>query len=144
MREQRSKAQVKTKNKSKNFKIIPTPCSPTFNSHLGSGAGSWVNIPWLLQDTSHIYWFHLPKQTRKKNLEKRSNSQQIVFHCFALASQNPGLREVDLEPSPKRVSYKIKTLRPRRKNTRENKSCHRAWTYKREPSTKTSRLGTQC
>ena len=38
-----------------------------FNLHLGSGAGPWVSIPCLLQDTSHIYWFHPPKQlTRKK------------------------------------------------------------------------------
>ena len=37
-----------------------------FNLHLGSGAGPWVSIPYLLQDTSHIYWFHLPKQLTKK------------------------------------------------------------------------------
>ena len=31
-----------------------------FNLHLGSGASPWVSIPCLLQDTSHIYWFHPP------------------------------------------------------------------------------------
>ena len=31
------------------------------NLHLGSVEGSWVSIPCLLQDTSYIYWFNLPK-----------------------------------------------------------------------------------
>ena len=38
-----------------------------FNLHLGSGVGPWVSIPCLLQDTSHIYWFHPPKQLTRKN-----------------------------------------------------------------------------
>ena len=38
-----------------------------FNLHLRSGAGPWVSIPCLLQDTSHIYWFHPPKQLTRKN-----------------------------------------------------------------------------
>ena len=38
-----------------------------FNLHLGSGLGPWVSIPCLLQDTSHIYWFHPPKQLTRKN-----------------------------------------------------------------------------
>ena len=37
----------------------------------------------------------------------RSNFQQIISTCLALHTQNPGLREVDLEPSPKRCSDKI-------------------------------------
>ena len=41
----------------------------------------------------------------------RSNSQQIVSYCLGLRTQNPGLREVDLEPSPKRGSDKIKMLK---------------------------------
>ena len=45
----------------------------------------------------------------KKNPEKRSNTQQIVSYCLG--------------------------LRPRRKNTAENKSFRTAWTHKREPST---------
>ena len=48
-----------------------------FKWHLGSGAGLWVSILCLLQDTCHIYWFHLPEQlTRKKakNPEIRFNS----------------------------------------------------------------------
>ena len=36
----------------------------------------------------------------------RLNSQQIVSYCLGLRTQNPGLKEVDLEPSPKRVSVK--------------------------------------
>ena len=74
--------------------------------------------------TSHS--LHLPKQSSKKkqNPEKRSNTQQIVSYCLGLRTQNPGLREVDLEPSPKRGSDKINSLRPRRKNTTENKLYH--------------------
>ena len=37
----------------------------------------------------------------------RSNFQQIVLYCLGLHTQNLGLREVDLEPSPKRGSDKI-------------------------------------
>ena len=37
-----------------------------FNLHLGSGASPWVSIPCLVQDTSHIYWFHPPKQLSRK------------------------------------------------------------------------------
>ena len=37
----------------------------------------------------------------------RSNFQQIVLYCLGLHTPNPGLREVDLEPSPKRGSDKI-------------------------------------
>ena len=54
---------------------------------------------------------------------------------LGLRTQNPGLREVDLEPSPKRGSDKIHSLRPRTTNTTENKSYRTAWTHKREPST---------
>ena len=70
-----------------------------------------------------------------KNPEKRSNIQQILSYCLGLRTQNPRLREVDLEPSRKRGSDKINSLRPRRKNTAENKSFPTAWTHKRKPST---------
>ena len=40
----------------------------------------------------------------------RFKSQQIVLSCLGLCTQNPGLREVDLEPSHKRGSGKINTL----------------------------------
>ena len=85
-----------------------------FNLHLGSGVGPWVSILCLLQDTSHIYWFHPRKPlTRKKakNPEMRFNSQQVVLYCLGLHTQNPGLREVDLEPSPERGSDKINMLK---------------------------------
>ena len=83
-----------------------------FNLHLGSGADPSISIPCLLQDTSHIYSFHPPKQlTRKKNPDMRFNSQQIVSYCLGLCTQNAGLRQVDLEPSPKGGSNKIKMLK---------------------------------
>ena len=44
---------------------------------------------------------------KTKNPEMRSNFQQIVLSCLGLHIQNLGLREVDLEPSPKRGSDKI-------------------------------------
>ena len=50
-------------------------------------------------------------QKKAKNLEIRFNSYQIVSYCHGLGKQNPGLREVDLEPSPKRGSDKINMLK---------------------------------
>ena len=41
----------------------------------------------------------IPKKTKPP--EESSNSQQIVSNCLGLCTQNPGRREVDLEPSPK-------------------------------------------
>ena len=56
-----------------------------FNLHLGSGAGPWVSIPYLLQDTSHIYWFHLPKQlTRKKQRTQKWDSTPNKSYRTAL------------------------------------------------------------
>ena len=46
-----------------------------------------------------------------KNREIRFNSQQIVSYCLDLHTKNPGLREVDVEPRPKRGSDKIKMLK---------------------------------
>ena len=84
------------------------------NSHLRSGSAPWLSIPCLLKDTSHIYRFHPPKKSatkKTKNPEMRSNFQQIVLYCFGLPIQNPGLRRVDLEPSPERGSDKINMLK---------------------------------
>ena len=103
-----------------------------FNLHLRSGAGPWVSIPCLLQDTSHIYWFHLPKQLttkKEKNPEIKLNSQQTVSYCFDLLTQNPGLRNKDLEARPKRGTDKINMLKWGRKTAEENKSYRTAWTH---------------
>ena len=59
----------------------------------------------------------------------RFNSQQIVLYCLGLHTQNPGLREVDLELSPKRGSDKINMLKQGRKIAEENKSYRTAWTH---------------
>ena len=46
-----------------------------FKLHLGSGVGPCVSIQCLLQDTSHIYWFHPHKQlTRKKQRTQKWDS----------------------------------------------------------------------
>ena len=56
-----------------------------FNLHLGSDAGPWVIIPCLLQDTSHIYWFHTPKQlTRKKQKTQKWDSTPNKSYRTAL------------------------------------------------------------
>ena len=41
----------------------------------------------------------------------RSKSQQIISQCLGLHTQNPGLREVDLEDSPKTGTDKINMLK---------------------------------
>ena len=83
-----------------------------FNLHLGSGAGPWISIPCLLQDTSHIFpSTQTINQKKPNNPEMRFNSQQMVSYCLGLCTQNPGLREVDLERSPKKGSDKINMLK---------------------------------
>ena len=53
--------------------------------HLGAGADPWVSIPCLLQDTSHIYWFHPPKQlTRKKQRTQKWDSTPNKSYRTAL------------------------------------------------------------
>ena len=59
----------------------------------------------------------------------RSNSQQIVSYCLDLRTQNPGLREADLEPSPKRGRDKIYMLKQGRNIPKATKSYHTAWTH---------------
>ena len=68
----------------------------------------------------------------------------MVSYCLGLHTQNLVLREVDLEPSPKRGSDKINRLRPRRKKTTGKKSNCTAWTHKGEHSTYRGGLATQC
>ena len=72
-----------------------------------------------------------PAQTtnhkKAKNPEIRFNSEQILLYCLGLHTQNPGLREVDLEPSPKRGSDKINMLKWR-KSPEENNSHCTTWT----------------
>ena len=64
------------------------------------------------------------------NLEKAMNfrSQQIISYCRG--TQNQGLREVDLEPSPDRSSDMINTLKQER-NIKESKlycrTCTHTW-----------------
>ena len=64
-----------------------------------------------------------------KNPEIIFKSQQIVSYLLGLHTQNPVLREVDLEPSPKIGSDKINLLKQGRKTAEENKSYCTAWTH---------------
>ena len=116
-----------------------------FYLYKGSGTCSWVSTPCLLQDISHIHWFlPLKQSTRKKRrIKKMINHKQIVSCSHGLLTQNPRLREVDLEPSPKRGSGKMKTLRQWKRTTTENKSYRTAWTPIRECSTLKSKLRTR-
>ena len=60
----------------------------------------------------------------------RCNFQQIVYYCLGLCTKTPGLRKVDLEPSPRWTNDKINTLKQRR-NTQKKASCitQPAFTY---------------
>ena len=60
-------------------------------------------------------------QDKTKNPEIRSNFQKIVFYFLGLHTQNPVLRQVDLESSPKRGSDKINKQKQGRK-TQKNAS----------------------
>ena len=68
-----------------------------FNLHFASGVGDS-----LISSGQTI------NQKKVKNTEIRFNSQQIISYYLGLRTKDPGLREVDLKPSPKRVSDKIK------------------------------------
>ena len=61
-------------------------------------------------------------QEKTNNPEMRSTFQQIVSYCLGLHTQNPGLREVDLEPSPERGSDKI-NMQKQERNTQKKASC---------------------
>ena len=50
-------------------------------------------------------------QKKAKNPELRFNSQQIVSYCLGVHTHKSGLREQDLELSPKRGSDKINMLK---------------------------------
>ena len=68
-------------------------------------------------------------ENETKNPEMRFNFQQILWYCQGLHTQNAGLTEVDLEPSPERGSDKINMLKQGRKTAEENKSYRTAWTH---------------
>ena len=51
------------------------------------------------------------------------------MYYLALRTQNPGLREVHLEPSPRTGSDKMNMLKHGRKTAAENKSYRPAWTH---------------
>ena len=80
-------------------------------------------------------------QKKAKNPEIRFNSQPIASYCLGLGTQNPVLREVDLEPSPKRGSDKINMLKQGRETAAENKSYHTAWTHICIPALREEDLG---
>ena len=100
--------------------------------------------PFPPPSTSHIIWFHPPKQsTRKKHIiQKKINSKQIVSYCLGLRTQKPWLREEDLETSPKRGGDKINMLRQGKNTALENKFYRAAWTQIWEPSILKCRPGT--
>ena len=80
------------------------------------------NTSWLA--SLRTWYFNPPKtinQEKTKNSEMRSNFQQIVLYCFGQRTQNSGLREVDLETSPKRGSDKI-NIQKQGRNTQKKAS----------------------
>ena len=54
------------------------------NLHLGSCAGPWISIPFLLQDISHIYRFHRSKQLTKKKSKEPRNQIQLPTNRIVL------------------------------------------------------------
>ena len=56
-------------------------------------------------------------------------SKQIMSYCLGLRLQNPELRGLDLEPSPKRDSNKINMQKQGRNMQKKIKSYYIAWTY---------------
>ena len=66
---------------------------------------------------------------KAKNPEMRFNLQQIPSYCLGLCTQNPAIREVDSEPSPKKGSDKINMLKLARKTSEQNKYYRTAWTH---------------
>ena len=57
-----------------------------FNFHLGSGMDPWVSITCLLQDTSHIYWFHPPTQLTRRSKEPRNGIPLLKNNIFLPSS----------------------------------------------------------
>ena len=116
-----------------------------FNLHFS--ASILISIPCLLQDTSCIHQFHPPKQLTKKKqkiLKKSETFLEIASYCFALCTQKPALREVDLEPSPKGGSDKINMLRKRRRK-KSNRKQIKSYSVDSQKGTSTERgtLATQ-
>ena len=57
-----------------------------FNLYSGSGMSSWVIIHCLLEDINHIYWFHWPKQsTRKQQRIQKWDPIPNKSYCTTLA-----------------------------------------------------------
>ena len=109
-------------------------CKEWWNIQLTSGIWCGLLSQHPLPPARHQPHFLIPyaqttNQKKAKNPEMRFNSQQIVSYCLGLRTQNPGLREVDLEPSSKRGSDKINMLKQGRKTVEENKSYRTAWTH---------------
>ena len=114
-----------------------------FDIHLGIGVGPSISIPCLLQGTSQIYWFHLPKQlTRKK--ERIQNEIQLPTNCILLPwymSTEPRTKKGRFGTQPKTDSHNIYMQEQGRNIKKESKSYHTVWTHM-DLGTYRSRLGT--
>ena len=77
--------------------------------------------PCLLQESSHIYWFHPSKQTEKSK-EPRNEILLSINRIVVPWSTNT-------EPRTKRGTDKINMLKQGRKTAEENKSYRTAWTH---------------
>ena len=71
------------------------------------------------------------------------NCKQIVLYFLGLCMQNPWLRQVDLESTPKRGSDNINMLTQERKTTTENNSYSKALNHIQKPSTLRGKLRTR-
>ena len=104
---------------------------------LGSASPAFWKTPATFIDVSTQTSNH----KKAKNPEIWFNSQQIISYCLGLRTQNPGLREVHFERSPKLGSDKINMLKIGRKTAEENKSHHTVRTHIRTPALRELDLG---
>ena len=72
---------------------------------------------------------HTSNQKNTKNPKLRFKSQEFASYCLDLFTQNPGQREVHLEPTAKKNSEKINMLKRGRKTPEKIKLFCRACTH---------------
>ena len=92
-----------------------------FNLYLGSRADPWVSFPSLLQNTGHIYWFHVPKQISRENKRKQKWDQTPIklYRTVLVNIHRTQSWEIELEHNLKRGSGKINMLKQRKRSKQQ-------------------------
>ena len=105
--------------------------------HLGSGAGPWVSITCLLQDTSHIYWLNPPKQlTRKKERTQKWDSTSNKSYCTASSTYTESMaKRGRLGTQPYERQWQDQQAEIRQKNCRRKQTVSYSLDSNMDPST---------